>query len=371
MKIAYILDTYPSLTETFIAREIEALRRRGFEIEVFALHAGEGAHPIERVSHLKISHGLERLLTGRTPPTHFSNIGEALWREGSAGGHFEGVGHIHAGFASYPAFIAWGAASASGLPWSFSGHARDLFVDGAGLADKLHAAGFATVCTRAGQRLLQEQAPAMSHKVLYAPHGIEVERYSWREWKPGSPRLLSVGRLVEKKGFDDLLKVVSLLLAEGHEVRATVIGEGPLHHKLDQQARSLGVDGAVQFVGAQSHDAVRDAMAAANCFVLPCKIARDGDRDGLPNVLLEAAACGLPIVSTPVGGITDFLDETTGRLCPPADAAALAAAMARAFSEVDNTRSRCLAARRRIEQEYDIERNIDRMAAAFRSESIL
>lgn len=366
MKLAYILDTFPSLTETFIAREIAALRRRGVSIEVFALQAGPGAGGLGPVSWSRRARGALERLRGPARAHYFKAVGADWWQVNKNLPAVRDITHIHAGWASHPAFIAWGAAETAGLPWSFSGHARDLFVASSTLPDKLQAARFAAVCTRAGQQFLQQQVPACAAKVLYVPHGLEMAAYPFRQPDLQAPmRLLSVGRLVEKKGFSVLLEALAILKAQSQPFQATIIGDGPLREPLIRRRDGLGLDMHVTFTGAQSADTVCAAMQAANCFALPAIIASNGDRDGLPNVLLEAAACGLPLVATPVGGITDLLDKSVGYLCEPNDAANLAVMLRRVFENKDRTLEMCQQARARVEDRFDIERNVEPLARAF------
>jgi len=367
MKIVYILDTYPSLSETFIAREIEALRAQGFEIVIFAVHAGEGAHPIPAPS--RPLRWAKQWFAADEGVSYHRGLGAALWRDGDTRRLIEGAQHIHAGWASHPAFVAWGLAEAAGLPWSFSGHARDLFVEGVALDAKLGAARFAAVCTRAGQQFLQEIVPEFATRVLHVPHGLPLEAYPFGETqiKADAPiNILSVGRLVEKKGFEVLLDAVALLHHGGHAVHAGIIGDGPLHARLESHIENNELQNVITLAGAIDGAGVLRAMREANCFVLPCVIARDGDRDGLPNVLLEAAAVGLPIITTNVGGIGEFVDDTTGRICPPHDAAAVAEAVLDVFRRPQETQTRCRAARRRVEEQFDATCNAAVLAQAFR-----
>jgi glycosyltransferase involved in cell wall biosynthesis len=188
-----------SLSETFIAREIEALRRCGFTIEIFALQAGQGAHPLETggAALNRAVRGLDTVRSGRDAA--FSRLGVRWWNSVQSQFRFD---WIHGGFASHPADIAWGAARAAGLPWSFSGHARDIFVDNTAVARKIEAARFVSVCTRAGQEHLQRLAPSQTEKILYVPHGLPLAHFPFRDVELSASRaLLSVGRLVEKKGF--------------------------------------------------------------------------------------------------------------------------------------------------------------------------
>ncbi|HEX8237365.1 MAG TPA: glycosyltransferase family 4 protein [Abditibacteriaceae bacterium] len=370
MKIAYVLDSYPTLSETFIAREIEALRRCGFVIEIFALRAGDGAHPVEASGSSTFSRAvrvLERACCGREAA--FARMGAQWWH--SVGSKF-GFDWIHGGFASHPAGIAWGAARAAALPWSFSGHARDIFVDTASLAQKIGAAHFVSVCTRVGQQHLQQLAPAHAGKILYVPHGLGVEEYPFqdvfaRPLQANTPRrLLSVGRLVEKKGFLVLLRALSILRSHEYSVQASIVGEGPQRRVLEREIARLELRGIVRLEGSQSHEGVRRQMQRCHCLVVPSVVARDGDRDGLPNVLLEAAACGVPLVASRVGGVSDFLDESTGRLAAPGDAQTLAMLIQQTFEEPEKTHELCRAARRRVEADFDLERNIQLLAQAFR-----
>jgi glycosyltransferase involved in cell wall biosynthesis len=367
MKIAYLLGEYPSLSETFIAREIEALRRRGFEIGVWAWRAGEGARTLPQLSSAQcLARPLARLAPSmrakywRHVGTHWAQIEKENLRE---------VRHIHAGWASFPADIARGAAEVLGVPWSFSGHARDLWVEGGNLKGKLSAAKFAGCCTRSGAEYLRRLAPNAASKVLYAPHGIEINRYQYRERPEMSapPHVLAVGRLVAKKGFEDLLCAVSLLKAEC-PVNATIIGEGGKRAELEKLIVRLQLQSVVSLPGACPHEIVIAAMQRADLLVAPSTRAADGDRDGLPNVLLEAAACGLPIVSSRAGSVTDFLDEGCAWLHEPGDANALAEALRDVIGNYSESVRRAEAARARVERNFDIERNIEVLAQAFQSE---
>ena len=178
MKIAFLLDTFPSLTETFIARDIEALRRHGLGIEVFALRCGEGAQPLapSKSAALLARGALEKLTSPGVRAGYFKDLGAAWWQQLQARGTAPDIQHIHAGWASHPAYIAWGAAEKAGLTWSFSGHARDIFVEGGDLQRKMAAAQFAAVCTKAAARHLENIAPERKSKIIYAPHGIEAQR---------------------------------------------------------------------------------------------------------------------------------------------------------------------------------------------------
>lgn len=332
------------------------MRRQGFGVLVLALEAGPGATVIPRPLAGKI---LKKL--GGDAEGYWRKVGAGLAEAGCLGG----VEHVHAGWANELTWIAWAAAETKGLPWSFSGHARDLWVEGGDLQAKLAAAKFASACTRAGtERLRGAGSP---EKVLYAPHGLELRKFPWRDWEPGSSvELLGVGRLVEKKGWNLALQVLPLL-ASGMDVRLSLIGEGPERTKLEKQAKALKMLDRVNFAGALTEKEVIAAMRRADCLVLPSLVAADGDKDGLANVLLEGAACGIPLVTTDAGSAGDFVDESTGVLVTADDPGELLRGIASVFGEPEVTRARCGEARRRVEVEFDLEPNVARLAERFRT----
>lgn len=370
MKIAFLLDTFPSPTETFIARDIQALRRHGLDIEVFALKNGVGAQAlhVSASPHLALQGAWEKLTAPGLRSRYFKQLGAAWWQQMQKCGAAQEIQHFHAGWASHPAYIAWGVAQKSGLTWSFSGHAHDIFVLGGDLDAKLASARFATVCTKAAQRHLQNLAPAYSKKIIYAPHGIESKTIEFGAWNvPPVPQFLAVGRLVEKKGFGVLLDACAILRSRGFAFNCRIIGDGPLRDPLKQRTQRLDLNDCVQFSGALPQDEVLAAMREASCLVVPAITAADGDRDGLPNVILEAAACGLPLVASRAGAIEEFVDKTTGLLCAPHRAETLAEAIETIFLLPDQTEKRRQNARRRVENSFDLMTNAAVLAGQLRS----
>lgn len=361
MKIAYVLGEYPSLSETFIAREIAALEKRGFEIEVWALRAGEGARPIPVARAARLAARLRG-----ANDAHWENIGRD-WarREKSA---LRNVAHIHAGWASFPAAIARGAAGVLRKPWSFSGHARDLWVEGENLAQKIGDAKFAAACTREAAAFLKTQAPQCARKILYAPHGIEISQYPFRAERAlhETVRALAVGRLVPKKGFWFLLEALRYDALQRWEI--TVAGEGAQRGELQKQIARHRLQNRVRLLGAQPHAEVIAQMQRADFLVMPSTPAADGDRDGLPNVLLEAAACGLPIIATRAGAIEDLLDESGAHLCESGDALALYETMSDAAAHYQDCLQRAQNARARVVADFDIEKNVEVLTRALKAE---
>lgn len=356
MKIAYLLDTYPSVTETFLEREIVALRQLGLDIEVFALRAGSGAHQIPRPP--RWQGAVDAWLHGPQKEAYWEKAGELL----AAHPVLAQCHHVHAAWASHPAIVARRAAQRLKLPWSFFAHARDLWVEGGDLAGKLESAQFAASCTRSGQAALQ--AMYAQTPVIYAPHGLDLDQYPYAPRVPGQkPKLLGVGRLIEKKGWDLLLDALPLL-AEWRP-QLTLIGEGPQRADLEKRIVLRGLEQSVTLRGPLPHHEVIKAMQAANCLVLPSRVDGEGDRDGLANVLLEAAALGVPLVTTEAGSGRDLVDESTGRLAWLGDAANLAQTIKTVFQEPEITTRRCRAARTKVEERYEIQANVRVLATAF------
>ncbi len=352
MTIAYIFDTFPSPTETFLAREIAALRQIGTQIEVFALEAGEGARRIDTgAAALKLG-GKARF---------WRAAGEKLGLELKK----SGVTHVHAAWANHVADIARAAAESANLPWSFAAHARDLWVEGGDLAGKLASAKFGAACTREGETELKKHG----ENVIYAPHGLPLADFPFARWeKAPQTHVIGVGRLVEKKGWTDLVAAAGICLRT--EQRFTdysfeIVGDGPLRGLLEKQISSLGIGGSFVLSGVLPPGETIEAMQESNLFVLPSRRASDGDRDGLPNVLLEAGALGLPLITSDNIGARDFADETTALLFRASDASALASAISRIRASSDATIERCLAARDRVERDFDVEKNVEILARGF------
>jgi glycosyltransferase involved in cell wall biosynthesis len=356
MKIAYLFGTYPRSSETFLQREIDALQKLGFEIEIWALTAKPPGRQIDIPPFLRLAKFLYFAKNA-----NYSSIGRH-WARRQLGD----VDHIHSAWAGHPAQIAMAAAQEKNIPWSFSGHARDIWVRPRNIAAKLESAAFATSCTHQGVEFLQSHISANPSKVLFAPHGLPLEKYPFsprQNWH-SPPRILAVGRLEEKKGFTYLLDAVKILQDQKYSMDATLIGKGTFEQQLKTQQKELNLTN-LQMKGAVPQEEVRAQMQAADLLVAPCIVGKNGDHDGLPNVLLEAAALGLPILTTPVGGTGDLINDETGWLGRPNDAAGIAQAIQQIFANPQTAFTKAQAARNVVSAHYDVMDNVKILADAF------
>ncbi len=401
--VAVVLKGYPRLSETFIAQEILALERRGLEMTLLSLrHPTDVAvHPIHRairspVSYLPeyLHHEPRRVLAAwrrargrrgyrrarrawlrdlRRDPTRnrVRRFGQALTLAAELPAS---VDHLHAHFLHTPASVARYASLITGLPWSCSAHAKDIWTLAAWeKREKLAECTWLVTCTRAGAEHLAALSPAPD-RVDLIYHGLDFERFPTPEHSgsdadgssPTAPvRLLSVGRAVEKKGYDDLLRALARLPADLHW-RLHHIGGGSLLPQLQRQAEALGLAPRIVWHGPRAQECVLAAYRDADLFVLAPRVATDGDRDGLPNVLMEAQSQKLACVVTVVGGVPELIDDgVTGALVASGDDAALAAALARLMRDPALRRRLGDAGHRRLRAAFGMDAGIARLAARF------
>ena len=402
MTVAIVLKGYPRLSETFIAQEILGLERRDVAMRIVSLrhptdrqqHAvhGEIATPVtylpEYLHHeprrtaaaWRRARGLPGYAEAwngfcadlRRDPTRnrVRRFGQACVLATELAGQ---VTHLHAHFLHTPASVARYAARLLGLPFSLSGHAKDVWTTAEwDLADKLNEAAWTVTCSAAATDRLRAVAPAADLDTVY--HGLDLRRFASnptpraarRGDDPHDPvRLISVGRAVEKKGFDVLLRALAGLPETLHW-RLTHIGAGPLLHRLERQARALAIDGCIEWRAAQTQDRVLSALRDADLFVLASRVTANGDRDGMPNVLMEAQSQGLPVVATRVSGIPELVqDGATGLLAPPEDAVALSKAIQRLATDPMLRQRLGDMAAARIRSQFDSDVWLDRLATRF------
>jgi len=402
LRVAFVLKGYPRLSESFIAQEIAALERRGLELLIVSLRQPTEArrHAVHdeiraRVLYLPEYLLLEPLRVLRAWWRFRSHPGyqaaRALWlkdlkRDPSANrirrfGQAlvlaaelpEDVERLHAHFLHTPASVARYTAALRGLPWTGSAHAKDIWtLPEWEKREKLASCQWLVTCTSANRDHLAALAPPGRVELVY--HGIDLARFT-----PGNapPRardgrnaadpivILSVGRLVEKKGTDVLLKALALISPKLHW-RFVHVGGGPLRKPLERRARSLGISARVTWKGALTQREILAEYQGADLFALASRIARDGDRDGLPNVLAEAQTQALACVATRVSAIPELVrDGETGLLVDENDPAALARALERLIASPVRRRALGHAGQRRVIENFALDANIEGLARKF------
>lgn len=345
--VGYVVDRPAELTQTFVTREIEELRRQGLRVVIIAARPARNAPPPQVPTlvvkglaagrwRLRAARGWHRLAHPRRWADHARALDDLSSEFGPdrlpthslpyvAGWlRRHHVDVLHAHFAWNAAALALPLARLTGLPWALTVHAKDIFSDRRNLDVKLSSADrLVTVCDY-NRRFLQEEL-GVTRPVDLVVCGVDVPTAS-------TPRsiehdVVAVGRLVEKKGFDVLLDAAAKLRTQRPDLRVRIVGDGPLLTDLRAQADRLGIDDAVEFTGPRSHDDTLTDIAAARLLCLPARIDRDGDRDSMPVVVKEAMAAGVPVVVSDVAALTEMVDGEVGRVVPPDDPDRLAVAL--------------------------------------------
>lgn len=394
LRILYVVSLFPCWSETFILREMHALIGHGAEIGILSLKPGSEKMVQERTAELldrtRYPHGTLRsvfdmialcmrhpLRTGgflvtlcahmwRQPGNLFRSLGALC----NAAGQWRWIREfepqiIHAPWATYPATVAWFLSRLTGAPYSFTSRAHDIFVEDHMMAAKLASTNLAVTITRNNVRHMARWMASPGAVPIQVVHSaLDLPTIAYRRDARLPQRLLSVGRLDPIKGFDVLLPALAELRRRGVAFESVVIGEGEERARLEAQRDALDLQDCVRFVGAQPNTEVRQAMAEATLMVMPCVVTPEGNADGIPNVLTEAMASGLPVISTRISGIPELIDDgVSGRLVEPRDPIALADAIASMLSD-PALRDVCAGAgRRKIEAEFDVRREAGRLLA--------
>lgn len=402
MRVAFVLKGYPRLSEAFIAQEIAALERRGLDIlivslrrptdpQVHAIHAGIRAavtylpeyllrEPLRVVrgwlktrrlqNYKKVFKLWLRDLARDLTPNRMRRFGQALVLTAELPRDVE---RLHAHFLHTPASVTRYAALLLGLPWSGSAHAKDIWTTPEWeKREKLASCEWLVTCTKVNRDHLAALAPADRVELVY--HGIDLARFprnsSSRGMKDGTDArnpviVLSVARLVEKKGTDVLLEALARL-PKDLSWKFVHVGGGPLKGALERRARALGIAQRIEWRGPLTQDRLLEEYRKADLFVLASRIARDGDRDGLPNVLAEAHSQGLACVATRISAIPELVREgVTGVLVDENDPAALARALEALIADPARRRALGAAGQARVHGEFALEANLERLARKF------
>lgn len=400
--LVMVLKGYPRISETFISNEILRLEELGFTVRIVSMR--QPREPFHHASvgriRAEVVYLPERILPW-LPVLLYANVRAALaaprgyWRafrrmlahlcqtrRSATLKHLLQAGylvrralrpgetaHLHAHFAHSPTSVALGAGLIAGLPVSFTAHAKDVWTqDPARLADKIGQAAFVVTCTEANRRYLSRLSPNGT-PIFGVYHGIDLSLFRGgpRPDAPAPPyRLLSVARLTAKKGLDTVLDALAVLAGRGVDFTCDLIGEGEERAALGAQAARLGLAGRVRFHGTLPHERVLDFYRQADAFVLGCRILANGDRDGVPNVVVEAMAMGVPVAATDVSALPELArNECTALTCPPENPLALAGNLERLLTDLPLRTRLVAAARQAVARDFDNTVTIRRLAAIF------
>ena len=421
--VAYVLKGYPRLSEVFITSEIYRMERLGVPLRLYVIKAADEDvhHDVVRrvltrpeyllqptsLTRARLSRWLSQnrglffpavVRVGRRHPVALPRAaGKALAQAVRARRTFWGpprklyllellravdladridragdVVRIHAHFAHGTTTVAWLASTITGLPFSFTGHAKDLYTEDlnpAGLLRrKMDAASFVVTCTEANRRHLASLGSSTPVHVVY--HGLNAdfeELVASRAHRdvPAKVRLLAVGRLVRKKGLDTFVDACALLRSRGLDFEAVIAGEsGESEQQVRDRVTAGGLEGHVTLVGPLTQEGLFEEYRKASVFALPCRVLEDGDRDGIPNVLMEAMACGVPVVTTGISGITELVrDGENGLIVEPDRAADLADALHRLVKDPGLAHQLAEQGRLTVAERFDAATTAARMAS--------
>lgn len=398
LRVAYIISQYPEFHETFVAREVEALRCKEIPPTIFSLKtpgpAERDIYPAHRelvryspflVSASLVAANLAELL--RAPGAYLGSLcwlirthlrqpvemlktlaafPKTVLYARSMRGRFDA---LHAHWATVPAAMAVVVHRLTGIGFSITAHAWDIFLSPPGvLRRKIALAQGIVTCTGYNREyLISVCDPRDRGKIHRNYHGLDLAAFpgSFEHSSAEQPlRIIAIGRLVEQKGFLHLIRAVALLARKKLAVHLTIVGDGPLHHGLAAEAGLVPKPGTVEFAGRLPHAQTVARLLQSHVMAAPSVIAGDGDRDGIPNVILEAMACALPVVGSAVSGIPEVVqDAVTGYLIPPGDPEALAQALERIARDREGAARLGLSGRLLVERMFDVECNTDEFVA--------
>lgn len=391
MCVAYIVKRYPRYSETFIVNEILAHEKAGIEIQIFALLPPQDSHFQDIISQVrapvtylpakadrastfwerqkKVSRRFGEMwhVLGRYPNASAREILQAL--ELSLHISRMQVTHLHAHFATTSTTVAQIASAITGVPYSFTAHAKDIFHqdnDFAALATKFDQAKYAVTVSEFNYAYLTQDLAVESDKVVKIYNGLDLDNFRYLSPQHRAAKICAVGRLVEKKGFCDLITACQILKHQGVEFECEIIGDGDLKQQLQDQITALGVEDVVRLEGSLPQQEVKHRLRQAAVFAAPCVVGDDGNRDGLPTVLLESMALGTPCVSTDVTGIPEvILDERTGLMVEQRNPTSLANALNTLLQQPQRRVTLSKQARLLIEGQFNIHNNAKKIRALF------
>jgi glycosyltransferase involved in cell wall biosynthesis len=390
-EVAYLFERFPSFGQTFCYREVAELERQGVKVHIFSIRrpANEPKQDwdeqiVERVHYLPDEKGLvaevDEALRKRAVPEEARDAIQKWGRQSDflrlyqaihIGTRLQekGLHHIHAHFAGMAARTAFWIRQFFGIPYSFTAHANDIFAPRdfvVSLSKLIEAASAIVTVSDYAANDLKQRFPESTAKVHRIYNGVDLAGFHPPDPGSGTPAIISIGRLIEKKGFADLISACALLTSRRRSFICEIIGEGPLEETLRAQIAREGVEACVRLVGPRTQAEVALRLAHATIFVLPCTREADGGMDNLPTVIMEAMAAGLPVVSTPLGGVPEMVEhEVTGELVPEHAPGAVCAAMERLIADPQRARRLGDRGRQIALEKFSIEKSAKELQALF------
>lgn len=403
-KIAYLAPELPSISETFVYNEILELEKQGLSVTpisvrrpgtlaaeeaarrladrttyLYALPRAERGNNVIRMMKSRPGPFVKTLLLALRDAASLKSLGRVpagvLYRFFAASTAARVLlenecSHLHAHFAHVPADIAMYASLITGIPFSFTSHANDLFVHGWLLKEKIERSAFAVTISEFNRKLLMDLG-ADGRKIHVVHCGVDPSTFVPREPRElvRPVRIGSLGRMVEKKGFDLLLDACGMLRTQDMKFVLELAGDGPLKQELTTRAAMKGLGKDVVFLGPMSHDKVSEWLKGLDVFALACKKDREGDMDGIPVVLMEAMLSGVPVVSTRVSGIPELIgDKVTGWLADKPDAVGFATALHAAILDGGVASGILANAQAKVREEFDLSKNARTLARLYLGE---
>ena len=356
-KIAVLVKRFPKLSETFILGEISSLLDQGLDLEIISIFRPNEAkrHPAAEKLEGRVTY-----LDNRPMPSAVATLFKYLIRiPQRAPALIKAVtdsgidvtelaallnrcdrcriGHLHAHYISEPALLAELAAKILNISYSVSAHAKDIYLTRpADIRERLTSAAFVTTCTAHNADYLRRLGEQFGDKIHLVYHGIDSEQFcpAPQHINRDPFQFTAIGRYKEKKGFDLLVEACAMLIEQGHRFHCEIIGYGDQRPYLEQLIADYNVGSRVSLKAPVAHDELPNLLRQASAFVLPCRLMDNGDRDGIPNSMLEAMACGVPVISTNVSGIPEVVSSFhNGLLVEPDNTHALAGAMSLFLSD--------------------------------------
>jgi len=390
--LGMILKGYPRISETFISNEIRLLEEHGIPVHIFSMRKPRESfcHPSVKEIQARVDYLPETIISRHLPTVLRHNALLATRRPARYAVAFKlalrrfrrtrksatlkhllqagylvnfglaqrGIGHLHAHFAHSPTSVAMFSSLLSGLPFSFTAHAKDIYTsDVQQLREKLGMAAYAVTCTEYNRRHLMGLGQNGGTPIHRIYHGIDLSLFNNQSPRPTPAppyRILSIARLTAKKGLPTVFQALARLQQEGMAFDYTLIGDGDDRNKTLGLIESLGLSARTRWLGTLPHDVVREHYRQSDLFVLGCEIAANGDRDGIPNVLVESLAMGVPVVATRVSAIPEIITPgETGLLVEPGRPDRMASAMTQALTDHELRRRLIAAGHQRVQASFD------------------